>query len=851
MGLAQGRAGGPRLVHRLEKPSYLLDVYYDGELGSAVLVFVDEEGEEVYHVPDPVGHRPYFLVNMPPEEVEKVVGAVGDERPVIGIEEVRKADPLTMQTIRLTKVVVKDPLVVRKLRERFPRAWEAKIKYHNNYIYDNGLIPGMRYVVVNRTIKIVKPEIPPEVLKSLEELFSKEDPETAALAREHLHVFEEPPPKVRRVAVDIEVYTPFRGRVPNPRLAEYPIISVALVGTDGNKRVLVLARDVPWGEAPAEYPRDARIEVFDSERALIAEVFEELSKYPVVVTFNGDEFDLQYLYNRALKLGMSQREMPLRPAEDGVRLVTGIHIDLYKFFSNKAIKNYAFGGKYQEENLDSVATALLGISKIQLDTSVSELDMATLITYNYRDAYLTLALTTFDDELTWKLMILLARISRTGLTDVCRKQISNWIQNMVFWEHRRRGYLIPEKDDIARMGVSAATRATIEGKKYAGALVVEPPKGVFFKVAVLDIASLYPSIIKKYNLSYETVDARWCSKRAPIEDELNRKIHEVCLDKPGLMSQLVGILRDFRVGIYKKRSKDKSLSKEQRTWYDVVQRALKVFINASYGVFGDESFPLYSPAVAESVTALGRRSFYMIVSKSAELGMKILYGDTDSIFLWSPEPQQLSRLQEWTANSLGLEIELDKVFTYVVFTGLKKNYLGRLEGGGMDIKGLLGKKRNVPDFLKALFEEIISALDKISSPEDFIAFEDLLRERMRNVYMELRNREVTLDQLAFRVGLNKDPREYTKTTPPHVKAALQLMKYGFSVEENDIILYVKVKGKEGYKALQLAKLSEVDPGKYVELLRSVFEQFLGALGIRWEDVIGMSLTELWGSTRGG
>jgi len=59
-----------------------------------------------------------------------------------------------------------------------------------------------------------------------------------------------------------------------------------------------------------------------------------------------------------------------------------------------------------------------------------------------------------------------------------------------------------------------------------------------------------------------------------------------------------------------------------------------------------------------------------------------------------------------------------------------------------------------------------------------------------------------------------------------------------------------VKSKEGYKAIQLTRLHEVDPDKYIELVKSGLEQFLSAFGIRWEDIIGSGgLTELLRNNR--
>jgi len=812
-------------VKELSKPAYLLGVYYDGDLEKAVLEFIDEDGARLVLLPDPYGHKPYFLANEKREDVLKN-RSIAEYPGFVDAVEVVKVNPLDQKQVKLTKIIVKTPTDVAKLRGYVAKAWEAKIKYHDNYVFDNQLIPGMKYVQSssdNGKLVMVKPSISKETVDLAKNIFAGEDQSFVEQILDiWLPIFEEAPPKAKKLAIDIEVYTPFKGRVPSAKLAEYPVISISLVDDSGFKKVLVLGKESAWEEPPDEYPYDAVVEIFDSEKALILEAIRIMQQYPVIVTFNGDNFDLLYLYTRSLRIGIPRDYLPFRIGKDIVRLQTSIHVDLYKFFKNRAIKAYAFKGKYREDNLDAVASALLGIAKLHYAENVSDLPLPKLIAYNYRDAEVTLKLITFNNELVWKLLVLLARIAKTSIEDICRKSISKWIQNQFYWEHRRRNYLIPEPDDIKKHAKASATRAVIEGKKYAGALVIEPPQGIFFNVVVLDIASLYPSVIKNYNLSYETVDQPNCREdlRVDIVDETNTKIHYVCMERRGLTAQITGFLRDVRVSIYKKKSKQKNLPEDTLMWYEVVQQAIKVFINASYGVFGAETFPLYSPSVAESVTALGRRFLYQILRKTGEIGIKVVYGDTDSIFLWNPTEEQLTKLQEWILKNLGLEIELDKVFTYVLFTGLKKNYVGRYSEGGVEIKGLLAKKRNTPEFLKELFENIVEKLKSAQTPQDFLAFKEWIESEVKSLYRSLKRREVTLDKLAFKVGLTKNPESYTKTKPPHVKAALQLKSYGYSVQEHDIILYVKVKGKEGYKAVQLAKLQEVDPDKYIEIINS-------------------------------
>ncbi|MEM4723261.1 MAG: type B DNA-directed DNA polymerase, partial [Desulfurococcaceae archaeon] len=147
---------------KLSKPHYLLGVFYDGELEKAVMQFLDENGSRLVLIPDPVNHKPYFLSRESVDEIKSNKSIVNHEG-FLDVLEVYKIDPLTMNRVRLSKIVTKTPTDVAKLRNFVSKAWEARIKYHDNYIFDNNLIPGMKYIVGNELnrnrIEIVKPVI--------------------------------------------------------------------------------------------------------------------------------------------------------------------------------------------------------------------------------------------------------------------------------------------------------------------------------------------------------------------------------------------------------------------------------------------------------------------------------------------------------------------------------------------------------------------------------------------------------------------------------------------------------------------------------------------------------------------
>jgi DNA polymerase I len=425
------------------------------------------------------------------------------------------------------------------------------------------------------------------------------------------------------------------------------------------------------------------------------------------------------------------------------------------------------------------------------------------------------------------------------MEDVSRQGVSRWIRNFMHREHRKRGLLIPNTEDILTKKGKTSTTAVIKGKKYKGAIVVEPTQGVHFNVAVMDFPSLYPSIIKVWNLGYQSIDCNHPECRSQMIPDTH---HWVCTQKRALESLLIGALRDLRVRWYKSRAKDKTLSPELRNWYNIAQGALKVILNASYGVFGADSFDLYCPPVAEATAAIGRYSITQILEHAETSGVKVLYGDTDSLFLKNPTKEQIEEVAHWTEKHLNMNIDVDKVYRYAVFSARKKNYLGVLEDGTVDVKGLTGKKKHIPIFIKDAFNQMKERLAKVKTPAEFENAKKDIANIVKDRYMRLKRREWNDNtERAFHVVLGDDLSKYTKTTPQPVKAAFILQKSGKELRAGDLISFVKVNSnKEHVKPVELTYKNEVDTDKYIAYLQSTFDQVLDALGLNFDEIIGLT-----------
>ena len=857
----------------------LLSAIYSGEDQKVLLKFYDPDLEVIYFWKDRTNHKPYCYTKIEyKEKAEEII----KKEPKYNILLNKKMDLISDKEIDVIKIVAPDPLSIggtdNSIREKIT-AWEADIKYHENYLYDNALIPGTYYYRKNDSIYQYKYEIDPQIRSKLYELIdnnstSLQDTKTTNYnyyISQWVNLLNQPIPNIKRIAIDIEVESE-EGRIPHPRDHDKKITAIGLAGSDGFRKVYVLKNG---SNEKNSFISEA--EVVETEKELILAAFKDIKKYPIILTFNGDDFDLPYLYMRAQdtridpvnKQIIKKDDIPFLVKRDTfikrgmqaepVNLKHGIHIDLFRTFQNRSVQIYAFNHKYAEYTLNAISEALLNDHKIEFEGDISDIPRNILAEYCLKDADLTLGLSTFNDNLLMKLLIVISRISHLPIDDVSRFGVNQWIRGMLYFEHRQNNSLIPRRDELISKGVSSTT-AIIKEKKYRGGLVVEPKLGIHFNVVVVDFASLYPSIIKVHNLSYETVNCSHLSCKNDPEQQIPETTHWICKRRRGLTSLLIGSLRDLRVRYYKQLSKDKTTTIDNRQLYEVISQAIKVILNASYGVMGAEIFPLYCLPVADATAAIGRVTTTRTIEKCKEIGIEVIYGDTDSLFLKNPSSEKVKDISEWARSQLEVDLEIDKTYRYVVFSDLKKNYLGVLGDGTVDVKGLTGKKSHTPPFIRKAFYKILEILKEVNSENDFQKAKEEIKKIIKSYANDLETGKIHPSELSFNVMVNKSPDRYGEKTnnskvksidgknidfitykglPQHIKAAMLLHQSGREIKAGDIISYVKTKTNDGVKPVDLLKnINEVDTEKYLETMESTFDQLLSALNYNFKSILG-------------
>jgi DNA polymerase, archaea type len=880
------------------KPALLLSAVYSGDEQKVYLKLYSERDQSIFYWRDRTNHRPYCYTKADyRNDVEQVL----EKEKKYSLLSTKKRDLISDKDIECLKISAPDPLSIggteNSFREKV-RSWEADIKYHENYLYDTGLIPGTYYVRRGDSLVRFKQPISSKVQEELQKLlWTKIDEEAESLETEKYRQYiqewadllNQPIPNMKRVSIDIEVESE-EGRIPNPREHDRRIIAVGFAGSDGFRKVLLLEQK-EISSNNTDLKTNLLIpeaQLCATEKELLEETFRIIGSYPIVITYNGDDFDLPYLYARSqdpaidpgMGVAIAKQDVPIIMKRESfvkrgiqaepVQIKNGIHIDLFRTFQNRSVQIYAFSHKYSEYTLNAISEALLNDTKYEFEGDISELSTDKLAMYCLKDADLTFRLTSFNDNLLMKLLIVISRIGRMSIDDIARFGVNQWIRGMMYYEHRHQNALIPRRDELQDKG-TASTTAIIKEKKYRGGLVVEPTLGIHFNVIVVDFASLYPSIIKVHNLSYETVNCAHQSCKNDSSQRIPETSHWTCKERRGLTSLLIGSLRDLRVKYYKYLSKDRALTTEERQLYNVVSQAIKVILNASYGVMGAEIFPLYCLPVADATAAIGRSTITKTIEKCREIGIDVIYGDTDSLFLRNPSPTNVDRISTWARSNLGVDLEIDKQYRYIVFSELKKNYLGVLSDGTVDVKGLTGKKSHTPPFIRKAFYSVLDILSKVNSERDF----ESAKERIKNIIQEnAKNLDlgiISQEDLSFNVMVNKSPSKYGKRIygginngsgvgggsgarslegkqvevasnfkglPQHIKAAKLLTDIGREVKAGDIISYVKTKTNDGVKPVGFAKPEEIDTEKYLETMEATFDQVLSSLNFDFKSLLG-------------
>jgi DNA polymerase-2 len=357
-----------------------------------------------------------------------------------------------------------------------------------------------------------------------------------------------------------------------------------------------------------------------------------------------------------------------------------------------------------------------------------------------------------------------------------------------------------------------------EVESSPGGFVMASQPGIYDFVGVLDFKSLYPSIIRSFNIDpmgmalglngnldqsnlVPGFKGAWFSKEKNILPEV---IAELWL------------LRDQA-----KANKDKALS-----------QAIKIIMNSFYGVLGSGGCRFFDSRLASSITLRGHQIIQETAEYIEQQGWSVIYGDTDSVFIWfkgvsgSEEAMLIGRrlekqLNHWWQSRLlkeygiesALEIEFETLYQRFLMptirgsdVGSKKRYAGTVLKNDKTELVFKGLENVRTDWTK-------SARDFQSELYRRIFFNEPYHDYIKDTIRQVKNGECD-HQLIYRKRLRRKLDEYQRNIPPHVQAARKAVaQKGVKIRRGDWIDYViTINGPEPV----IAQSSPLDYQHYID-----------------------------------
>jgi len=575
---------------------------------------------------------------------------------------------------------------------------------------------------------------------------------------------------------------------------------------------------------------------YSTEKDLLEAFRKEVLEYnPDILTgWNLIDFDLKMIHDKMKKLGVSfdlgrdEREISLRISDSfmtdskadcsGRMILDGIHLLKTSFIR---LDDYKLGTAAKEYTNDK---KLIGDENKGEDIEQAyKKNQQKLIDYNLLDSKLVIDIITKSGAM--ELTILRSLIIGMPL-DRVRASIAS-LDSLYLRKLRQRGY------------VALSSRFVQRGDRTTGGYVMKSKPGIYDYVIVCDFKSLYPSIMITFN-----IDPLMFKPDCQGKDMIKAP-NGACF------SREIGVLPEILSELWNKRDDAKKRNDELTRW------AIKILMNSFYGVMASPNCRFYSFEMANAITSFAHKMIKTTAIFKEDKGYEVIYGDTDSVFInlnvkSDKEAFELGKklekeineyftkmiLSEYKIDSK-LQIEFEKMFRKFLMPkqrgseeGAKKRYAGLLlapssqnaDGSTqysekMDFTGLEFVRRDWTEVSKK-FQ--LTLLDKIFHEQEVVGYVKKFVEDLKSGKYD--------DLLVYRKALRKNVEDYTKTTPPHVKAARKLDKI-----TSNIIDYIMT--SDGPEPIEKIEHS-IDYEHYIEKqIKPIADSVLGFFDQEFDDVI--------------
>jgi DNA polymerase-2 len=466
--------------------------------------------------------------------------------------------------------------------------------------------------------------------------------------------------------------------------------------------------------------------------------------------------------------------VPLRFGRDGSAMEWREHGSRQHFFAAaagrlmidgiEALKSATWN--FPSFSLEHVAQTLLGEGKAidnpyqrmaEIDRRFAE-DKPALARYNLKDCELVTRIFAKTELMNF----LLERASVTGLaTDRSGGSVAAF-EHLYMPMMHRQGYVAPNLGDVA-------------GENSPGGFVMDSRSGLYDSVLVLDYKSLYPSIIRTF-----LIDPVGLVEGAGNADE-NATV-------PGFRGARFSRDKHCLPAIVKQIWQGREAAKREGN--HPLSQALKIIMNAFYGVLGSSGCRFFDPRLASSITLRGHEIMHRTRELIEDQGYQVIYGDTDSTFVslkYAHTEEQaaevgralVGHVNEWWNRHIRLEFGLDGALELEVDTHYRRFLMptirGSDEGSKKRYAGLIVK----PDGSE---EMVFKGLESVRTD-----WTPLAQQFQQGLYLRIFKGEAYRDYvrdyvdrtvsgefdalLVYRKRLRRPLDDYQRNVPPSARAA--------------------------------------------------------------------------------
>ncbi len=509
----------------------------------------------------------------------------------------------------------------------------------------------------------------------------------------------------------------------------------------------------------------------------------------------------------------SSIEIPGRQVIDGINLIRDPFIQEAPSIKKASFESYS---------LEDVSQAILGKGKIITGENRHK-EIEELYEKNTPESHQKLAdYNLIDCQLVYdileKIKIMDLATERSQLTGLPLDRLTASIaafDSLYLREARKRKLVCP------------TTHFGNKEERIKGGYVESTDPGIYHNVLILDFKSLYPSIIKTFNID----PASFLEKKTHDTIEAPNKAYFKNTD--GLLPEIISKLHEER----------EKAKKEKR---ELASYAIKIIMNSFFGVLASPNCRFFNLKIANAITHFGQFIIKLTAKEIEKLGYKVIYMDTDSTFVET-------NLGKEKANALGekiqshinnfykkyvkenynrtsyLELQFEKQYLSMMIPKLrgkeeaaKKRYAGLIEKDGKEEIEITGLESVRGDWTEAAQDFQKKLLLKLFHKEPIEQF-------IKDYILKIKSGKLN-EKLIYRKSIRKSLEEYTKTTPPHVKAARKLDK----LESNIIEYYQTTDGPEPIQKL----IHKIDYDHYIKKqIQPIAEQILVLLNKTFDDIL--------------